>query len=56
MIKLFEFLFYGCSHKWRTFEERNLVGETYDGEDIIGMNIYCRCEKCGKPKMFRLLN
>ena len=51
MIKLLQFLWSGCWHKWETKKQVNLrtdYGST-------GTRNLCRCEKCGKWTKFDLI-
>ena len=51
MIKLIEFLIYGCWHRWvpakhdRLFDPKN-----NDGGRPIGYRFFYTCEKCGRMK------
>lgn len=51
MIKLFQFLWSGCWHKWITVREVILN----DASGARGTRILCHCEKCGKWTKFDLI-
>ena len=51
MIKLLQFLWSGCWHKWEIKAEHSLS----DDSGNRGTRINCRCEKCGKWTKFDLI-
>lgn len=51
MIRLLQWLIIGHVHRWKETDRYEL--KDHDG-DTIGRTVYCTCEKCGKPVMFKL--
>lgn len=48
MLRLIQWLIFGHIHHWVVTEERNLAGESWEGESaIIGKTVYLQCGKCG---------
>jgi RNase P subunit RPR2 len=46
MIRLFQWLFLGHCHKWKTIAEAQIVRS--DGKSHVGQSYTMRCEECGK--------
>lgn len=56
MLKLFERLFHGCSHQWKTVAEVDLYEELYGINNRIGKAYYLECKKCGRMKKQTFVN
>ena len=55
MLALLQLLLVGHVHIWKEDDRFPLIGEGFDGSrGPIGYVVYCKCEKCGAPKRFRL--
>lgn len=50
MIKLFEFLIYGCWHRWKIVKTIDLYNTDISSTVPIGTRILLNCERCGQYK------
>jgi hypothetical protein len=48
MLKLIDFLIFGCWHRWQIKEQFNVK----EGTHYVGTAYVCQCQKCGKPQRF----
>lgn len=56
MLKLFERLFHGCAHQWKTVEKIDLIEVVYGTKYIVGKAYYLECKKCGRMKKQTFMN
>lgn len=55
MLKLLQSLFARCPHVWEQYGTADIVRGRGDREAIIGKASFCRCEKCGERRVFRMV-
>jgi hypothetical protein len=53
MLKIFDFIFSGCWHKWKILHTAHIKSDMKAPPD--GYAYICQCEKCGTPKRFDLI-
>ena len=55
MLKLFQFLFYGCAHKWEDTSESKFEIVMPSNNKVVesGPIVYSRCVRCGKHTYFK---
>lgn len=55
MLKLLQSLFARCPHVWEQYGTADIVRGRGDREAIIGKASFCRCEKCGERRVFKMV-